>query len=155
MSRQNRISWASAALVLGVFVVASVYVLRLPLLEASAVAEVAPAAATPNAPDTAAIVVKLQQLQVFGRPDAEPVKVVKAVKVSRQPLELTGILASDAVTAQVLIRSGGGLESIYGIDSILPGGAILKTIQSDHVLIEYEGQLEKLPLERNEVSISQ
>ena len=51
--------------------------------------------------------------------------------------------------SHVIIRVAGHPEQPFGVGDILPGGAIIKRISSDGVLIEHNGILESLSLPNN------
>jgi len=62
-------------------------------------------------------------------------------------LDLKGVFASkDMMDAFAIIADRMGNEDSYSIDSALPGGAILKEIYSDRVILLHNGRLETLRL---------
>jgi general secretion pathway protein C len=62
-------------------------------------------------------------------------------------LKLLGVVASDnPATARAIIADGKGVEEAYGVNDNLPGGASLREIYADRVLLEYRGRLEALRL---------
>jgi general secretion pathway protein C len=73
------------------------------------------------------------------------------VKQSMLNLTVVGIMFADnsEETSHVIIRSAGGREQTFGIGDSLPGGAIIKRITSDGVLIGRNGSLERLSLQKN------
>jgi general secretion pathway protein C len=61
-----------------------------------------------------------------------------------------GILAFGSETAsRALIADGSGKEKPYAVGDDVPGGAILKAIHADRVILERSGRFETLRLERN------
>ena len=64
---------------------------------------------------------------------------------SRLPLSLRGILSGEGLA---LIESTGSGTKVYRIGDTLPGGAKLKDVLADHVLIERAGVIERLALPR-------
>lgn len=73
-----------------------------------------------------------------------------SMKQSMLALEVIGIMyASHPSQSQVLIRLNHGEERSYLVGDELPGGAIIKRIQSDRVVILYQGTLEVLHLPKN------
>jgi len=74
-------------------------------------------------------------------------------------LKLRGLLAtSNAVTARAIIADGKGAEESYAIGQQLPGGAVLREIYADRVILEYRGRLEALRLPKEasaNVSVTQ
>lgn len=65
-------------------------------------------------------------------------------------LLLSGVIASaDERNAVAFVAAGKGVaEKAYGIGENLPGGAILKEIYEDRILLEYRGRMENLTLRR-------
>lgn len=72
------------------------------------------------------------------------------VKQSMLDLSVVGIMFSNSEKAShVIIRSAGGREQTFNVGDSLPGGAIIKRITPDGVLIRRNGQLESLSLPKN------
>ena len=65
-------------------------------------------------------------------------------------LLLSGVIASpDERSAVAFIRAGkGSVEKAYGVGDNLPGGAILKEVYEERILLEYRGRMENLTLHR-------
>jgi len=65
-------------------------------------------------------------------------------------LLLKGVIASsDAGNAVAFVAAGkGAIEKSYAIGDNLPGGAILKEIYDERILLEYRGRMENLSLRR-------
>lgn len=62
-------------------------------------------------------------------------------------LKLHGVLSSkNSATARAIIADGKGAEEAYSVNSNLPGGAILREIYADRVILEYRGRMEALRL---------
>lgn len=67
-------------------------------------------------------------------------------------LTLKGVVASDdMMDAWAIVADRMGNEDSYGIDAPLPGGAILKEIYSDRIILLHNGRLETLRLPKNEL----
>ncbi|HXG27848.1 MAG TPA: type II secretion system protein GspC [Nevskiales bacterium] len=65
-------------------------------------------------------------------------------------LKLKGILAFGSETAsRALIADASGREKPYAVGDDVPGGAVLKAIHADRVILERSGRFETLRLERN------
>jgi len=64
---------------------------------------------------------------------------------TRLPLSLRGILSGEGLA---MIETSGSGTKVYRIGDSLPGGAILKDVLIDHVLIERAGVIERLALPR-------
>lgn len=84
-------------------------------------------------------------------PAPRPV-VRKELPETRLNLSLRGVVSSDAGrTGGAIIDAGNGQEVYYPVGSSLPGGAHLKSVHKDHVVLERNGQLETLKLPRNDL----
>ncbi|KTD18582.1 general secretion pathway protein C [Legionella lansingensis] len=74
------------------------------------------------------------------------------IKQSMLDVEVVGILFSNKEeNSQVIIRAGGGQEKIYMIGDTLPGGAVIKRISENGVVVLHNGVLESLSLPKNEL----
>jgi len=79
---------------------------------------------------------------------AEPV----AAPVTKLNLKLNGVFASTpAENSLAIISTNARDEQLYAIDENLPGGAILKEVYADRVIIERSGQLETLLLPKEDL----
>jgi len=68
-------------------------------------------------------------------------------------LTLKGVMASpDMMDAWAIIADRMGNEDNYGVESSLPGGAILKEIYSDRIILEHNGRLETLRLPKTDTA---
>jgi len=75
-----------------------------------------------------------------------PVVVAPSVtQDTRLPLSLRGILSGEGLA---MIETSGSDTKVYRIGDSLPGGAVLKDVLVDHVLIERAGVIERLALPR-------
>ena len=71
------------------------------------------------------------------------------VKQSMLDLTVVGIMFADSEEAShVIIRAANGREKTFGVGDSLPGGAIIKRITPDGVLISRNGALESLSLQK-------
>ena len=71
------------------------------------------------------------------------------VKQSMLDLKVVGIMfANNEAVSHVIIRTANGLEQTFGVGDTLPGGAIIKRITPDGVLIGRNGSLESLSLQK-------
>jgi general secretion pathway protein C len=74
----------------------------------------------------------------------------KDVKQSMLDLTVVGIMFADKEDAShVIIRMAGGREQTFSVGDSLPGGAIIKRITPDGILIKRNGALESLSLPKN------
>ena len=100
------------------------------------------------------------QAHIFGvvppkpKPQAEKPKVVEAPK-TKLNLLLTGVITSpDPAGGIAMIEIQRGQTSVVRVGSnIGKTGARLEAVHSDHILIERQGKLEKLPIERNTLDL--
>jgi general secretion pathway protein C len=75
------------------------------------------------------------------------------VKKTLLDLTLVGVLFVDKIDeSQVIISTPNGEEKTYKIGDTLPGGAVLKRITANGVLVLREGNLESLSLPINELT---
>jgi type II secretory pathway component PulC len=73
-----------------------------------------------------------------------------AIKQTHLQISLVGILmSSNPKKSQAIMATPDGKQTVYQIGATLPGGAILKSIQTDRILLERNNQLEALSLPRN------
>ncbi len=72
------------------------------------------------------------------------------VKQSMLDLKVVGIMfANNEEASHVIIRTAGGREQTFGVGDSLPGGAVIKRVTPDGVLIGRNGALESLSLPKN------
>lgn len=74
------------------------------------------------------------------------------IKQSMLDAEIVGIMFDNKEKySQVIIKAGGGQEKVYSIGDSLPGGAIIKRISPDGIVVLHNGALESLSLPKNEL----
>lgn len=95
---------------------------------------------------------KIIYSSLFG--DYVPVDLNEAdIKQSMLNVELVGILLADNMEdSQVIIRDAGGEEHNYRIGDPISGGAVIKRIMVDAVVVEHDGSLERLNLIKDELT---
>ena len=96
----------------------------------------------------------IAQWHLFGKVDlSAPAPVVEQPLVETAlPLELRGILGStDASQARAIIAEQARDESFYSIGGSLPGGATLKEIHNDYVILLRGGRMETLRLPKDKI----
>lgn len=72
------------------------------------------------------------------------------IKQSTLDLEVVGIMFSHGETgSQVLVRAGGGEEHLFAVGDTLPGGATIKQINKNGIVVLYKGSMESLSLPQN------
>ncbi len=88
---------------------------------------------------------------LFG--DYVPVSMAdETIKQSMLDVDIVGIMYStDPENSQVLLRAGGGGEKSYQVGDTLPGGAVIKRIGQDGIVVLHNGTLESLSLPKNEL----
>lgn len=94
-------------------------------------------------------------LHLFGEKSSRPAPVQRPVEApeTRLQLILRGVFASDdAAAAGAIIAERNGKESFYGVGDQLPGGAVLKTVYEDRIVLMRSGRLETLRMPREEVA---
>lgn len=75
-----------------------------------------------------------------------------SVKESVLNIEVVGILfSSNNADSQVILQSGGGKEQTFRVGDTLTGGAVIKRITPEGMLIERVGVLESISLPKNEL----
>lgn len=89
----------------------------------------------------------LAQWHLFGVKSAGPTPSVDSLPETQLNLTLSGVVASGSVTGGgAIIAAPGGVEAFYTINAQLPGGAMLKEVHPDRVVLERNGRLETLRL---------
>jgi general secretion pathway protein C len=89
----------------------------------------------------------LAQWHLFGVKSAGPAPSVDTLPETQLNLTLSGVVASGSVTGGgAIIAAPGGVEAFYAINAQLPGGAMLKEVHPDRVVLERNGRLETLRL---------
>ncbi|MBA2656116.1 MAG: general secretion pathway protein GspC [Tatlockia sp.] len=97
----------------------------------------------------------LFKIAMFG--DYVPVNLSEAdIKQSMLDVQVLGILfAKEENQSQVILRVGGGKEETYTVGDSLAGGAIIKRISAEGILVLHNGALESLSLPKNELIFDQ
>ena len=77
---------------------------------------------------------------------------VSNVKRSMLDMDVVGIIfAKDEKDSQVILRTATGEEKPFGVGDSLPGGAVMKRITPEGVLVNSNGELESLSFPKNEL----
>lgn len=102
---------------------------------------------TPNQQDSFN---KLTSANVFGVSEKAIIQKQSKVPETRLNLTLKGVLAATPMKmASAIIAQGkNGKEDIYGIGDKMPGGVIVKEIYPEYVVLERNGRLETLKLQK-------
>ncbi len=73
----------------------------------------------------------------------------KNARVTNLSLTLVGTLVGHADEGMAIVKSDGSAESqLYHVGATLPGGAVLRAIFPDHILIDRDGTVERLNFAR-------
>ena len=115
-------------------------------------AQLAPVASGPSAQVLAQ---KIANLHLFGNADSIVVASEPTVAPeTKLNLILSGVIASprQADAIAIISAGAGAAEKSYGIGDSLAGGAKLKEIYGDRVIIESRGRVETLTLHRKKLS---
>lgn len=94
--------------------------------------------------------IQIAKLHLFGKTSKPQVQDIPDAPKTRLNLNLLGVLASDDENAMAIIASGGANERFYHLGDAIPGGATLKAVYPDRVLLERNAQMETLPLPKSE-----
>lgn len=74
------------------------------------------------------------------------------VKKSMLDITLVGILLGNPVSdSQVIIRTSNGEEGNYKIYDKIPGGVVIKRIMPGGIIVEHNGSLESISLQKEEL----
>lgn len=74
------------------------------------------------------------------------------IKQSLLDVEIAGILFSQKnEESQVILKESNGEQKIYKVGDSLPGGAVLKKILPNGIVVERDGELERLDLAKDEL----
>jgi general secretion pathway protein C len=88
----------------------------------------------------------LAQWHLFGEKTAQDSAPVESLPETQLNLTLSGVIAAGSVTGGGAIIASPGTEAFYPINAPLPGGATLKEVYPDRVVLERNGRLETLRL---------
>jgi general secretion pathway protein C len=92
------------------------------------------------APDLAAAIAARQ---LFGRP---PRAAAAEAPETRLNLTLRGVFALEDGQGIAIVARGGSAEDLYPVGAQLPGGAVVREVHADRILLERAGALETLRL---------
>jgi general secretion pathway protein C len=88
----------------------------------------------------------LAQWHLFGEKTAQSSAPVESLPETQLNLTLSGVIAAGSATGGGAIIASPGMEAFYAINAPLPGGATLKEVYPDRVVLERNGRLETLRL---------
>lgn len=94
----------------------------------------------------------LSSAHLFGTTDKKAA-VISTDKLPETKLNLVlkGVLTAGttAIASAIIARGANGKEEIYSIGDKIPGGIMLKEIHPEHIILERQGRLETLRLEKS------
>jgi general secretion pathway protein C len=93
---------------------------------------------------------QIANLHIFGKASKAKADTPPDAPKTRLNLTLHGVFASEDEDAMAIISSGGANERYYHIGDAIPGGATLKAVYPDRVLLERNAKTETLPLPKSE-----
>jgi general secretion pathway protein C len=93
---------------------------------------------------------QIAQLHLFGVPTIKKEREAPAAPKTRLNLILRGVLATGGDDALAIIASGEADERFYHVGDAIPGGATLKAVYPDRVLLERNSNMETLPLPKSQ-----
>ncbi|MBD3670600.1 MAG: type II secretion system protein GspC [Gammaproteobacteria bacterium] len=126
-----------------------VSVFQPPVYTPSPVAGSTPSIISPQTPKQSS----LSQLHLFGSAQSASQGPIDAPE-TRLNLVLNGVIASDSkLIARAFIGTAGGNEKSYRLDEAVPGGAVLKEIYDDRVILQRNGRFETLRMPKKVSSI--
>lgn len=94
---------------------------------------------------------KIAQLHLFGSAPKDKAPDIADAPKTRLNLTLLGVYATESNEAIAIIASGGAEEKIYQVDDTIPGGAVLKSVLPDRVLLERQSKMETLPFPKDAI----
>jgi general secretion pathway protein C len=100
---------------------------------------------------------QLSSAHLFGVAETKKVRnSTEKMPETKLNLVLRGVLSAGTteMASAIIAQGANGNEEIYGINDKIPGGITLKEIFPDHVILERQGQLETLRLEKDSGSDS-
>ncbi len=93
---------------------------------------------------------QIAQLHLFGKAAIKKEREAPTAPKTRLNLTLRGVLATGGEDALAIIASGAANERFYHLGDAIPGGATLKAVYPDRVLLERNSNMETLPLPKSQ-----
>jgi len=94
----------------------------------------------------------LQETTLFGIEAKEapaPVKQVKPVAPSRLSIKLIGTVVADERSAAVVVIQPSKEQQLFVVGDSIQSGVVLKEVEADAIVIDNQGKLEHIELEKN------
>jgi general secretion pathway protein C len=84
---------------------------------------------------------------LLGEPERRPVR--REVPVTRLDLELLGVYHTSAADGFAIIRGDGDGQKLYRRGAVVSGNATLSEVRADHVVLDVDGRMESLYLDKD------
>lgn len=96
----------------------------------------------------------LSSAHLFGTAETKTTVSTDKLPETKLNLVLKGVLSAGttAMASAIIAQGKNGKEEIYGIGDKIPGGITLKEIHPEHIILERQGRLETLRLEKSKGS---
>jgi len=110
----------------------------------------------PARADAVALSREIVSRHLFGQAQAESAPTNKtAIPETSLRLTLRGVMASsDPNTATAIVADPGGKEDFYTVGQDMPGGAVLKEVHAQHIVISRGGRFETLRLPEDSLKVN-
>ncbi len=131
-------------------------IVPLPAVQTPPPVAAAPVASMPDRVDALSLGRQIVARHLFGQvqtalPDQDAV----AIPETQLRLVLRGVMAStDPRTATAIVADPSGKEDFYTVGAALPGGATLKEVHAQHIVLSRGGRFETLRLPENTLKVS-
>jgi len=98
----------------------------------------------------------LTSANLFGVSEKAVVQKQDKVPETRLNLTLKGLLAATPMEmgSAIIAKGKNGKEDVFSVGDKMPGGILIKEIHADHVLLERNGRLEKLMLQKDSGAVN-
>lgn len=150
VSRELRGRRVPFALFLGLLVLAAYLSARLTwrlAAPATSAAGVTAAAAATAAPQAQARAAQIAAAHLFGTAPEQQQPTAQNAPETSLDLTLLGVAAgTNGAPSRAIIVSGGSVQNTYPVGATLPGGAVIRAILPDRVVLAHNGRLENLRL---------
>ena len=154
LDQEKLAQWASMGLLVVVSYAASVTTWNLVSVLKTPEAVTPPPMVAPRSAQPQPTQATLSAMHLFGSSEQAPSSGAIDAPETRLNLTLNGVIAStDKRIARAFIATAGSTEKSYSIDATLPGGAVLKEIHPDRVILLRSGRYETLRMPKKVDSI--
>jgi general secretion pathway protein C len=93
---------------------------------------------------------RIAKLHLFGQSDAPQAQAALEAPETRLNLTLRGVYAAPGEDAMAIIAAGGGNEKLYRVGNTIAGGATLKAVYRNRVILQRGARMETLSLPKGE-----